>query len=224
MDFDATQIDRDALGRYLKSLDYASGQLVTDQPHHQGEVRLFEPKDPALPAQLIIKRPRGRGVRGWLARKTLKRESRAYERLGQLTGFAPYLGLFSEDRLVLGFVAGTPLSPHQVLAEEVWNSLLGRLKQMHRAGVAHGDLKRHDNLLVSDQGEVVILDLGTAWLRKPGFRPINHWIFRFLAQTDLNAWVKHKHGGYNTVPLSDLPYLKRSWLERLLSQYRSFRR
>lgn len=220
----ADQTDETSLKDYLNSLDFESGQPVTERPHHQGEVRLFAPKHPKLPSRLIIKRPLGQGLRGWLARYALRREYHAYQRLSSIEGFAPCFGFFFERYLVLGYVEGKALQPNQRLSQESTDGLRLSILQMHEAGVAHGDLKRHDNLLVAPNGKIFILDLGTTWLKRAGFHPINHCLFAFFARTDLNAWIKHKYLGYENVTAADQPFLKRSWIERALTYWRSRRR
>ena len=45
-------------------------------------------------------------------------------------------------------------------------------------------------------------------------------LFEFMRQTDLNAWVKLKYGGYSGVSEADRALLRRSWLERVLSRTR----
>ncbi len=87
--------------------------------------------------------------------------------------------------------------------------------------MAHGDLKRKSNLMIDPDGHPVIVDFGTAVLRHPGWHPINHRLFEFMRQTDLNAWVKLKYAGYQNVSLDDRALLRRTWLERLLSRVRA---
>lgn len=226
-------VDPNALAAYLKTLDFQAGQRVTHASHHQGEVRLFEPNHPDLPAKLIIKRPflktterqqglrLGREIKRWLSLYTLKREHSAYQRLDQVSGTPTCFGLFFETYLVLEFIDGQPLSETSNTDPSVFGHLRDTIDAMHAAGVAHGDLKRQDNILITPQGAPKVIDLGTALTKKTGFHPINHWLFAFLAQTDRNAWVKHKYSGYAGVDHEDAGYLKRSWLERVLSYWRS---
>ena len=87
---------------------------------------------------------------------------------------------------------------------------------MHSIGIAHGDLKRKENLLVGEHEQVWILDFGTAVIRKPGFAPINHWLFRFCCKLDNNAIIKHKyHGDYEQVAGADLQRLQYTWPEKI---------
>jgi len=170
--------------------------------------------------RLAVKTPAGSGLKAIANRIGLKREHDAYRRLAGLEGFAHCFGLFESRWLVLDFVPGTPFSEADPAAE--WfEALLANIRAMHRRGVAHGDLKRKSNLLVGASGEPVILDLGASLTRRPGFHPLNRAMFNFLRQTDLNAWIKLKYGGYRSIAPEDRELLRRSRFERLLSRFRS---
>ncbi len=199
----------------IRQLDPAQGQRLAAS--NQGEVRRYHIDG----LDLAIKTPSGRGLAWRLRQATLRHEHQAYHRLQGLTGFAPCYGLVEQRWLVLEYVSGTPFRSARIEdRDSFFDRLLTQIRSMHERGVAHGDLKRKDNLLVSDDGQPVILDLGAATLFKPGFHPINHRLFRFICQTDLNAWVKLKYGGYLNVSTADAALLQRTWLEKLLGRMR----
>ncbi|MCC5866031.1 MAG: hypothetical protein JJU31_12990 [Wenzhouxiangella sp.] len=199
----------------IRSLNMSQGERLAAS--NQGEVRRHRIGE----LDLAIKRPSGRGLAWRLRRATLQREHEAYLRLQGLDGFAPCHGLFDRELLVLGHVSGQPFRDAAILdRERFFALLLTSIQAMHKRGVAHGDLKRKDNLLVTADGKPVILDLGAATLRKSGWHPLNQRLFAFMCQTDLNAWVKLKYGGYGNVPAQDAELLDRSWLERLLGHLR----
>lgn len=212
---------QEALAQFLAKLDFEAGVLVTDETHHQGEVRRFDPNDPTLPEHIIIKRPQGTGLRRRLSQQTLRREAKAYQRLAGVAGIPRCFGFYQDEYLVLEYIDGQPIQTHAQINQSSWHNLLQTIQAMHAHGVAHGDLKKKDNLLITADGEIYVIDLGTALVKRTGWHPINHRIFRFLAQTDLNAWVKHKYKGYDGVAVEDQTYLQRSWLERMLTQWRS---
>ncbi|MDT8410415.1 MAG: hypothetical protein RQ741_12495 [Wenzhouxiangellaceae bacterium] len=169
--------------------------------------------------QLAIKTPRGRGATGLINRAGLQREFRAYQRLQGLQGFPRCLGLIDKRWLVLDFVAATPFRQAHV-EPSFFDELLATIRAMHQRGVAHGDLKRKANLLVAETGKPVILDFGTAIIERQGFHPIKTRLFNYMRQTDLNAWVKLKYGGYAGVSVEDSGLLKRSRLERVMVHFR----
>lgn len=165
---------------------------------------------------LAVKTPRGNGV-AWRARRfSLRREYRAYRRIEGLAGFPRCLGLFGGCHLAIEYVDGallrhaTPDDP-----ERFFGALRTTIEAMHARGVAHGDLKSRHNVMVSTDGLPVIIDLGTAIVRKPGWHPLNHWLFDYLRQIDLNGWVKLKYGSYDRVDELDRHLVRRSRIERL---------
>ena len=199
----------------IRQLDRDQGQRLAAS--NQGEVWRHQLDG----LDLAIKTPSGRGLAWRLRQATLLREHQAYQRLAGLSGFAPCYGLVDQRFLVLGHVSGTPFRQADIDdREQFFDQLLERIQAMHSRGIAHGDLKRKDNLLVSDQGEPIILDLGAATLLRAGFHPVNQRLFRFMRQTDLNAWIKLKYDGYRNISDQDSNLLRRSWLERTLGRLR----
>jgi hypothetical protein len=165
---------------------------------------------------LAVKTPRGRGI-AWRARRfSLRREFRAYRRIEGVAGFPRCLGLFGGCHLAIEYVDGallrhaTPSDP-----EAFFRELREAIEAMHARGVAHGDLKSRQNVMVASDGRPVIIDLGTAIVRKPGWHPLNHWLFDYLRQIDLNGWVKLKYGSYDRVDELDRHLVRRSRIERL---------
>ncbi|MEE4295207.1 MAG: hypothetical protein V2J20_01155 [Wenzhouxiangella sp.] len=204
----------EALADWLETVDFSSGEALGNS--NQGEVRRFRFKN----LDLAIKAPKGSGPAGWLSLQSLRREHRTYGRLNGLQGFPRCHGLYHNRYLVLDYIDGCGFR-HAAPAnrEAFFAQLLDSIQAMHDQGVAHGDLKRKDNLRVDREGKPFIIDLGTAVLRKPGSAPVNRALFKFIAQTDLNAWVKLKHGRYHDLPAADQELLRRSWLERGLSRW-----
>lgn len=168
---------------------------------------------------LAIKSPVGRGVRGRINRLALDREARAYARLAGLPGIPTCHGLIDRRWLVLDWIEARPLRAAAV-GPEYYDRLRRLIEAMHARGVAHGDLKRKANLAVDCEGAPLMLDFGASVLRLDGWHPINRYLFALLRQTDRNAWVKHKYGGYHGVADEDQHWLARSWIERGLARLR----
>lgn len=207
--------DSERIAEFCTDLDFSTG--VSLGRSNQGEVRRFNHPE----FDLAIKTPNGSGPLRWLRLQSLRREYRTYQRLAGVPGFARCHGLFEGDLLVLDYIEGENFRRSQIADPQAFFAeLLQVIQAMHGRGVAHGDLKRKDNLRIDSHGRPVILDLGTAVLRQDNAGWLNRRLFDFACQTDLNAWVKLKHGGYTEVPAEDLRYLKRSGLERTLSWLR----
>ncbi|MFU8832842.1 MAG: hypothetical protein ACNA7J_11905, partial [Wenzhouxiangella sp.] len=187
----------------LAELDFCRGQLLGAS--NQGEVRRFQLGG----HDLAIKAPKGHGLIWHARRAGLRHEYHAYQRIEGISGFPVCHGFFQQRWLVLGFVPGSPFR-ESVLTdrERFFARLLQIIQAMHARGIAHGDLKRKENLLIDPSGDPVIIDLGAATVRQSGWHPLNRWLFNFMRQTDLNAWIKLKYAGYEGISAHDRQYFK----------------
>ena len=166
--------------------------------------------------RLAVKTPRGSGL-AWRARRfSLRREYRAYRRLEGLAGVPLCLGLYGGCHLALHFIDGVWLKHASLDDPEAFFDRLRRIiTGMHERGVAHGDLKSRKNVMVGADGQPVIIDLGTAVVRREGWHPLNHWLHDYLCQIDRNGWVKLKYGSYDRADELDRSLVRRSRIERL---------
>jgi serine/threonine protein kinase len=95
-----------------------------------------------------------------------------------------------------------------------FDTLFEQIQELHRRGVAHADLKRRDNLLVVDGRLPCLIDFGAAALRKPGFAPVNHYLYRLAKRFDYNAWAKLKYQGrMDELTPEDRAYYDRTGIE-----------
>ncbi len=94
--------------------------------------------------------------------------------------------------------------------------LFGIIATIHERGVAHGDLKRKDNILVTPDWYPYLIDFGVSTVRKTGFHPLNHFWHTFSVQQDLNAWVKHEYDrNYQDISAADAEYYRPMRMENL---------
>lgn len=165
---------------------------------------------------LVIKAPDGAGPRKWLSRWMLRHEAGVYERIRDLPGAPRCHGLLNGRYLVLEYVDGELARYAQIPdRDRFFTELRTHLEAMHGRGVAHSDLQKKDNLLVTRDGRPCLLDYGVAVIRKPGFAPFNHFHFRFAARLDLNQWVKLKYRGRpEQASAADSRLYRRTWIER----------
>ncbi len=147
---------------------------------------------------LIVKTAMGKGLVLKTRQKTLLREFGAYKRMEGLRGVPECYGLLDGRYLVIEFIRGTPYRQAEWSDRERWFAdFLEILQSIHDRGVSHGDLKSKSNIFVTEDEKPCIIDFGTTFLHKPGFRPLNNWLFKYGKRLDINAWVKHKyHGRY----------------------------
>lgn len=178
---------------------------------YQGQIHLY--RGPGGP--LAVKTVGGRAPVIWMRRAILRREYRVYRHLRGFDAVPRCLGLIDGRYLVLEYVDGPPYRHARLDDREAFfGRLLDAIRAMHDRGVAHGDLKKKDNILVVD-GRPLFVDFGTAIVRGAGFRPLNRWLFRLLAQWDLNTWAKLKSDGRRErLTDAEAALWQRTWIER----------
>ncbi len=167
---------------------------------------------------LVVKAAMGRGPVRRLRERTLLREYAAYRRMDGLEGVPRCHGLVAGHYLVLEFVQGVPYREARWTDRDRWfDALFAVLRSIHARGVSHGDLKSKSNILVTDDERPCVIDFGTAFIRKPGFHPLNNRLFEHGRRMDINAYVKHKYRGrYEDISGSDLELLDYSRVEYLV--------
>jgi serine/threonine protein kinase len=177
------------------STEPASGQLSPPRllaSGYQGAVYLSESPD----GLIIVKRPLGHGIGRAVRRAMLRREHEIYQRLQGVSGIPRCFGLRHGEELLLEFIDGKSLRQLEGALperEHFLAALLSVIEAMHRAGVAHGDLKRKDNILLGPDGQPYLIDFGTAVAAPPGAGLLQRLLFRQLRRMDFNAWIKLKY-------------------------------
>ncbi len=159
---------------------------------------------------LAIKTPVG----GFWQRQLLRRELRAYQALQGIDGLVRCHQLLDGQWLILDWQEATPFRFAEIGDHELFFQRLRTiLDEMHRRGVAHGDLKKKENLLVAPGDQPIVLDLGTAVLRGRGLGLL---VFGWLKRVDNNAWLKLKYqGDFSSLSKQDRRYFRPTLLERL---------
>jgi predicted Ser/Thr protein kinase len=173
---------------------------------------------------LIVKQPMGSILARWFRRRMIRREYRVYFRLAGIDGIPQCLGLENGDRLLLEFIEGHPLkltSGELEDRESFFAALLKLLQTSHLAGVAHADLKRKENILVTPAGLPYLIDFGSAVTCAEDGNFLRRWLFRQACQIDLNAWIKHKYlGQYDKISSADAPYYQPTFIEQTVRPLR----
>ena len=154
---------------------------------------------------------------------SIKREYRVYKKLEGLNGIPKCYGLTDEGCLVLEYINGGSYRDKQFELDgndHFFDALLELITSMHNLGVAHGDLKRKDNLIVDQNLNPYLIDFGTAVINFDESSSLKKIVFNFLRKTDLNAWIKHKYKrSYENISNEDLVYYSPTSLEKF---YRKF--
>jgi serine/threonine protein kinase len=145
-------------------------------------------------------------------------------RLIGIAGIPKCFGLQDGDRLLLEFIEGHPLKLSLGELEDretFFAALLELLQAVHRVGVAHADLKRKENIIVTPAGLPYLIDFGSAVTCADGSGGLRRWVFRQACQIDLNAWVKHKYlGRFDEISSDDAPYYQPTIVERIVRPLR----
>ena len=179
----------DELRAWLRGKAHTSVPLAQG---YQAVVHLYQ--DSA--GEYVIKRARGSSLRRRLGEAAIRHEEKIYHRLSEVPGVPRCMGLVDGKYLVLEHIPGSSLRKleHELEDRELFfKKLLNTIQGMHAAGVAHGDLKRKDNILVGPNQNPFVVDFGVACRRNRSGQGWRGFLFRSIVQADYNAWIKHKY-------------------------------
>lgn len=145
---------------------------------------------------VVVKDYGRRGLVGrWIGRMQLRRERRVYRRLDGIDGVPLFLGMVDRHSFAVTYVAGRPIDQYmhrdRGLIEKILAGLRDLIGTIHRRGVAHVDLRRRNNVLVDEAGNVHLIDFaGSLWFR-PGSLGCRR-VFPWLKKIDESAFLKWK--------------------------------
>lgn len=121
--------------------------------------------------------------RFFIAPFLVRREVKALRHLDGTPGIPRFLGQIDRLAFVTQFIEGRPISGiHKgEMPPEVFPRMAQVVAGMHARGVAHGDLKRRSNLLLTPDNQVFIIDFAAAIIARGPF-----WsaIMRAVAEVD----------------------------------------
>lgn len=180
---------------------------------YHGAVYLYDQNN----YRLVIKAPHAGGLLSWFRLDQLRNEYAIYKALSGIPGIPVCYGLLAGKYLVLEYVDGISLRTAELTdKDDFFSKYLQLIKQVHSRNVAHGDMKRKENLLVVNGSEPCFIDFGISVIRKDGFHPVNHFFFNLAKAIDFNAWVKHKYRGrYETISEQDRCYYNPTMVEKV---------
>lgn len=130
-----------------------------------------------------------RAARWWvrpLARHLATREANALRTLAGISG-VPRFESFARGVLVRGWTDGEPMQRARPRDPAYFVEALALLRRLHRAGVAHNDLAKEPNWLVTTGGHPALVDFQLALVSNRRSR-----LFRTLARDDIRHLLKHK--------------------------------
>ena len=209
MQNDISGINEGELLRWIETSVKTGSNIISHG--YQGHIYLYEDEG----RRLIIKVPMGWGVGRFIRRIMLRNEFRVYSKLSAVDGIPRCFGFLKGNYLVLQFIDGVSVKNALIAnRKQFYKALLDLIKNLHTAGVAHGDLKKKDNLLVVHEQIPCVIDFGVAVIKKRGFAPLNHFLYNIAAKFDLNAWAKLKYNRkLENITGEDREYYNRTILE-----------
>ena len=187
---------------------------------YQGSAYLYETGD----TRLVIKEAAGGLLTGWFHRLMLRREAHVYQLMAGLPGVPHSPGMLDDAFLVLEFIDGESMKEARhglVDPPAFYDRLREVISSFHALGIAHGDLKRKDNVLVVAGECPVVIDFGTAVTRDGSL--FDRLMFRLVRRFDYNAWIKNKYDGdYDAISADDLRWYRPTIIENGFRQLRRF--
>lgn len=138
--------------------------------------------------RLLVIRDAG-GARWWLAplaRRLCRREAAALARLDGLAG-VPRLVAVDRRGLRREWIEGRPMQVARPRNAGYFRAARRLVASLHRRGVAHCDLAKEPNWLVTPTGAPALVDFQLALVA-----PRRGRLFRMLAREDLRHLLKHK--------------------------------
>lgn len=182
---------------------------------YQGAAYLYSDND----CRLVIKEPGGGALTRWFHQLMLRREARVYRLMQDIAGVPHSPGMLDDKYLVLEFIDGRSLQDarHDLRGnEEFFARLRGVISDIHTAGIAHGDLKRKDNVIVRAGDWPVVIDFGTAVTRHGSL--FDRLMFRLVRRFDKNAWIKLKYDrDYDAISADDMLWYRPTTIEKAFS-------
>lgn len=191
---------------------------------YQGSAYLYSGEVRGQSRRYVIKQAAQGRLTGWLHRWLLRREARAYALLAEVQGVPHAPGLLDDKWLVLDYIEGRPL--HEVRDSlhnpaGFYQRLHTIIRDCHAAGVAHGDLKRKDNVLVTADEQPWVIDFGTAIMRGGGW--LERRLFPLVCRMDHNAWIKAKYRkDLAAISVSDARWHRPTFIENSFRLLRRF--
>jgi len=208
----------------LENLDFISESELTDWVNshlesaakelsagYQGKTLLYSENG----HKLVIKAPLGNLLTRPINLFLLRHEYRIYQILSGMQAVPVCYGMANEEYLVLEFIEGHTIRQNRPdSSSSFYVELFEAVEEMHHRQVAHFDLKRAENLMVTEDNKPKIIDFGVSINKKSGFHWLNQYLFKLAKQFDYNAWARHKYAkDMQSMSEEDRAYYKKTALE-----------
>ena len=174
--------------------------------------------------RLVVKAAMGWGLGKYIRRFMLDHEFRVYNRLSGIEGVPACHGFIQKMYLILEFVDGESIRHARIEDRDFFfRALRNLIEKIHAAGVAHGDLKKKDNILVLQGRHPCLIDFGVAVIRKKRFAPLNRYLYNLFRRFDYNAWAKFKYNSkFEDMSEEDRQYYHRTVIEKVAGWIKNY--
>lgn len=142
---------------------------------------------------LMVKDVRKRNffLRWTLGLWLIQKEWKIYSRLAGMKGVPQPIGRIDRFAFAMEFIPGRPLSRREALPPSFFSDLEQALKDLHARGVVHLDLRHKGNILVSEKGELFLIDFNSSMaFKKKGI--LRRYLFPLLQWVDYGGLLKLK--------------------------------
>ena len=149
----------------------------------KADVLFFELEDRRVAVKSYAKRPYL--IRPLLGRWFTRRETHAYQQLGEVPGLPRFFGRLGAYELAAEWIESRSLAEMrgETVAPSLFSEVRSILETFHKKGVALGDL-HHRDVLVTPEGRAFVVDLVTATTlgERPG--PVRRALFQRACGAD----------------------------------------
>ena len=123
----------------------------------------------------------------WLIQK----EWKIYSRLKGMKGIPQPIERIDRFAFAMEFIPGRPLLRGDALSPSFFSDLEKVLKDLHARGVVHLDLRHKGNILISERGELFLIDFNSSFVFK-GKGILRRFLFPLLRWVDYGGMLKLK--------------------------------
>lgn len=170
----------------------------------------------------------------WLGRMLAAREEDLLRRLADLPnlpracGPVTVAGVVQAHAAAHRYIEGHPLRTDERVDDDFFPQLRATLDEMHRRGIAYGDLHKRENIIVGDDQRPYLIDFQICWRARKWFG----WgLFHILRRGDDFHLLKHiiRHRPDLLPPdqrdiTQHLPWFIRMYRHAVVNPFRMFRR
>jgi serine/threonine protein kinase len=148
----------------------------------------------------------------WWGRWQIRRETSIYRRLSGISGVPRFYGRIGKNAMAIEFIQGERISQwkRRDLPPALFARLWDLIQKIHSRGIVHIDLRKRDNILVNEAGEVFIIDFNASFRFLPG-SPGARWLFPVLCKIDHFGFLKWK----SALAPGQLSEAERNYFERM---------